>query len=216
MTPKALAVIPDLERRFGGLQRLYGRAGADRIRGSHVAVVGIGGVGSWAVEALARSGVGRLTLIDLDHIAESNVNRQIHAIDSTLGQAKVDAMRDRIAQINSTCVVACVEAFVQPDNWPQLLAEPVDAVIDACDQVHAKVAIAAWACRSPRRIQKTSCSVLVPQAASAPRTASTSMICRLSRTIRCLRKSGGNCAKTTVRRRSAGRSACLACSAANP
>ncbi len=144
MTIEALHVAPDLERRFGGLQRLYGRAGAERIRASHVAVVGIGGVGSWAVEALARSGIGHLTLIDLDHIAESNVNRQIHAIDSTLGQAKVQAMRDRIAQINAACVVTCVEDFVQPDNWPTLLAEPVDAVIDACDQVHAKVAIAAW------------------------------------------------------------------------
>ena len=135
---------PDLERRFGGLARLYGPSGAARIRAAHVAVVGIGGVGSWAVEALARSGVGRLTLIDLDHIAESNVNRQLHALDGTLGMAKVQAMRERIAQINPACAVTCVEDFAEPDNWPQLLAEPADAVIDACDQVRAKVAIAAW------------------------------------------------------------------------
>lgn len=138
----------DADRRFGGLARLYGIAGAQRIRGAHVAVIGIGGVGSWAAEALARSGVGRLTLIDLDHVAESNINRQIHALETTLGQAKVLAMRDRIAQINPDCVVQCIEEFVEPDNWPGLLPAGVDAVIDACDQVRAKTAMAAWALRS--------------------------------------------------------------------
>ena len=102
----------DAERRFGGLARLYGVAGAARIRGAHVAVVGIGGVGSWAAEALARSGVAQLTLIDMDHIAESNVNRQIHALTGTLGQAKVSAMRERIAQIHPGCQVHAVDAFV--------------------------------------------------------------------------------------------------------
>jgi tRNA threonylcarbamoyladenosine dehydratase len=135
----------DLQRRFGGLERLYGVAGAAGVRRAHVAVVGIGGVGSWAAEALARSGVGELTLIDLDHIAESNINRQIHALASTLGQAKVQAMAQRIAQINPTCKVHGVEEFVEPGNWPQLLPRPVDAVLDACDQVKAKVAMAAWA-----------------------------------------------------------------------
>jgi tRNA A37 threonylcarbamoyladenosine dehydratase len=133
------------ERRFGGLQRLYGMEGAARIRGAHVAVVGIGGVGSWAAEALARSGVARLTLVDLDHVAESNINRQIHAVTDTVGQAKVLAMQNRIAQIHPGCVVHCIEEFVEPGNWPVLLPEPVDAVIDACDQVRAKVAMAAWA-----------------------------------------------------------------------
>jgi tRNA threonylcarbamoyladenosine dehydratase len=135
----------DLQRRFGGLERLYGVAGAAAVRAAHVAVVGIGGVGSWAAEALARSGVGELTLIDLDHIAESNINRQIHALADTLGQAKVQAMAARIAQINPTCKVHGVEEFVEPGNWPQLLPHKVDAVIDACDQVKAKVAMAAWA-----------------------------------------------------------------------
>jgi tRNA A37 threonylcarbamoyladenosine dehydratase len=135
----------DLQRRFGGLERLYGVDGATSIRGAHVAVVGIGGVGSWTVEALARSGVAQLTLIDLDHVGESNINRQIHALDSTVGQAKVLAMRDRIAQINPACVVNCIEEFAEPDNWPQLLPPGVDAVIDACDQVKAKTAMAAWA-----------------------------------------------------------------------
>ncbi|HEX9720216.1 MAG TPA: tRNA threonylcarbamoyladenosine dehydratase [Ramlibacter sp.] len=134
----------DLQRRFGGLERLYGMSGAAAIRASHVAVVGIGGVGSWAAEALARSGVGELTLVDLDHIAESNINRQIHALAGTLGQAKVRAMAERIAQINPRCRVHGIEEFVEPDNWPQLLPDGVVAVIDACDQVKAKVAMAAW------------------------------------------------------------------------
>ena len=135
----------DLQRRFGGLERLYGVAGARAIRGAHVAVAGIGGVGSWAAEALARSGVGELTLIDLDHVAESNINRQVHALASTIGQAKVLAMAERIAQINPACRVHGIEEFVEPDNWPQLLPPGVTAVIDACDQVKAKVAMAAWA-----------------------------------------------------------------------
>ena len=137
----------DEARRFGGLQRLYGLAPAERIRQAHVVVVGIGGVGSWSVEALARSGVRRLTLIDMDHIAESNINRQIHALSSTLGQAKIEAMRERIAQIHPGCQVDTIDDFVSPDNWPQLLPARPDAVIDACDQVRAKQAMAAWALR---------------------------------------------------------------------
>ncbi len=136
--------VADLQRRFGGLQRLYGMPGAAAIRDSHVAIVGIGGVGSWAAEALARSGVGALTLIDLDHISESNINRQIHALETTLGQAKVLAMRDRIAEINPQCIVTCIEEFVGADNWPTLLPPGVTAVIDACDQVKAKTVMAAW------------------------------------------------------------------------
>jgi len=121
----------DLERRFAGLARLYGVVGAARIRGAHVAVVGIGGVGSWAAEALARSGVAALTLIDLDHVAESNINRQVHALTDTVGQAKVDAMAERIARIHPGCVVHRVDEFAQPDNWPGILTAPVHAVIDA-------------------------------------------------------------------------------------
>jgi tRNA A37 threonylcarbamoyladenosine dehydratase len=142
---------PDFARRFGGLERLYGVAGAARIRGAHVLIAGIGGVGSWAVEALARSGVGRLTLVDLDHVSESNINRQIHALDATVGQAKVEAMRDRIAQINPECKVLAIDEFVEPGNWTMLLEAaqqangPATAVIDACDQVKAKLTMAAWA-----------------------------------------------------------------------
>ena len=140
--------VVDLERRFGGLARLYGATGAARIRTSHAVVVGVGGVGSWAAEALARSGVARLTLIDLDHVSESNINRQIHALDTTLGQAKVQAMRERIAHINPLCEVTGIEEFVDADNWLDLLPAGADAVIDACDQVRAKVALAAWAHQS--------------------------------------------------------------------
>ena len=138
----------DFERRFGGLARLYGEVGAARIRSSHLVVVGVGGVGSWAAEALARSGVGRLTLIDLDHVSESNINRQVHALHDTLGQAKVIAMQARIAQINPLCKVVGIEEFVDVGNWPSLLPAGADAVIDACDQVRAKVALAAWARQS--------------------------------------------------------------------
>jgi tRNA A37 threonylcarbamoyladenosine dehydratase len=135
----------DADRRFSGLSRLYGIEGARKIRASHVLVVGIGGVGSWAVEALARSGVGNLTLIDMDHISESNINRQIHATDATLGQAKVKAMSDRIYSINPSCVVNCVDEFVDAANWQSLLPLGVTAVIEACDQVSAKTWMAAWA-----------------------------------------------------------------------
>ena len=140
-------LAPDLERRFGGLRRLYGDAGYARLRAARVAVVGLGGVGSWAAEALARSGVAELTLIDLDHVAESNINRQVQALGATLGQAKAQALAARVADIHPGCVVHAVEEFAGPDNWPALLPRPIDALIDACDQVRAKQALAAWALR---------------------------------------------------------------------
>ena len=145
-----LSCVPDVdrERRFGGIARLYGADALDRLDRAHVCVVGIGGVGSWAAEALARSGVGRLTLIDLDHVAESNINRQAHALDATLGQAKVLAMTERIAAINPRARVTVVEDFVTPDNAAELLRD-FDVVIDAIDNVRAKVAIV-LACRVRR------------------------------------------------------------------
>jgi tRNA threonylcarbamoyladenosine dehydratase len=155
--PAALAGVSadadeaDLERRFGGLRRLYGDAGYARLRGAHLAVVGLGGVGSWTAEALARSGVGALTLFDLDHVAESNVNRQVQALGSTLGMAKATALQARIADIHPGCAVAAVEEFVDAQNWPRLLARHADAVVDACDDVPAKVVLAAWARASGTR-----------------------------------------------------------------
>lgn len=139
----------DADRRFGGLSRLYGAKGAQQIRQAHVVVVGVGGVGSWAVECLARSGVATLTLIDMDHVSESNVNRQLHALTNTLGQAKTEAMKARIALIHPDCQVHVVDDFISPDNINQLLPAHCDALIDACDQVTAKVALAAWALQHP-------------------------------------------------------------------
>ena len=137
----------DLERRFGGLRRLYGDAGYARLRAGRAAVVGLGGVGSWAAEALVRSGLARLVLVDLDHVAESNVHRQVQALGRTLGQAKAQALAERFADIHPGCELLAVEDFAGPDNWPALLPAPVDVVVDACDQVRAKAAIAAWALR---------------------------------------------------------------------
>jgi len=135
----------DLERRFGGLRRLYGDAGYARLRAARVAVVGLGGVGSWVVEALARSGVAGLVLFDLDHVAESNINRQAQALGRTLGQSKAQALAERVADIHPGCRVLCVEDFVTPENWPALLPSAVDVLVDACDQVRAKAALAGWA-----------------------------------------------------------------------
>ena len=135
----------DSTRRFGGMERLYGVEPAARIRAACVVVVGIGGVGSWAAEALARSGIGRLVLVDLDHIAESNVNRQIHALSTTVGQAKVLAMQERIRQINPDCQVDAVDEFVDAANWAGVLPADADAVIDACDDAKAKMVMASWA-----------------------------------------------------------------------
>ena len=136
----------DLERRFGGVARLYGQQGAERLRGAHVCVVGIGGVGSWSAEALARTGVGRITAVDLDMVAESNTNRQIHALGEVYGQAKVEAMAQRIREINPACTVECIEDFVTPDNVATLLDRDFSVVIDAIDQVRAKAAMIAY-CR---------------------------------------------------------------------
>lgn len=138
-------LAPDLERRFGGLLRLHGDAGYRAIREARVGVVGLGGVGSWAVEALARSGVAQLTLFDMDHVAESNVNRQVQALGHTLGQHKGEALRERIADIHPGCDVQVVDDFVTADNWPALLPREIDVLIDACDQVQAKMAMAVWA-----------------------------------------------------------------------
>ncbi len=140
----------DLQRRFAGVGRLYGAPALARFQAAHVCVIGVGGVGSWAVEALARSAIGRITMIDLDNLAESNVNRQIHALSATLGQAKVTALAQRIAQINPACEVTEIEDFVTPDNVAQMIgAQRYDYVIDAIDSVGAKTALIAH-CRAHR------------------------------------------------------------------
>jgi tRNA A37 threonylcarbamoyladenosine dehydratase len=135
---------PDYERRFSGVRRLYGEQGLAKLQAAHACIIGIGGVGSWAVEALARSAVGHITLIDLDNIAESNVNRQLHAIDGIFGMAKVTAMAQRIKAINPACVVQEIEEFVTPENVAEMLNSGFDMVLDAIDDARAKVAIAAY------------------------------------------------------------------------
>lgn len=134
----------DFERRFGGIARLYGAAVFERIRQAHVCVVGVGGVGSWVAEALARSAVGRITLIDLDNVAESNVNRQIQAVEEAFGKAKVAAMAERIHGINPRCVVTQIEDFVTPENLGELLDQKYAVVIDAIDNAKIKAAMIAW------------------------------------------------------------------------
>lgn len=133
----------DRERRFGGVARLYGNDGAERLRAANVCVVGIGGVGSWSAEALARTGVGRITLIDLDMVAESNTNRQVHALDDIYGKAKVDAMSERIRAINPDCSVSCVEDFITLENVSSILDQNFSVVVDAIDQVRVKAAMIA-------------------------------------------------------------------------
>jgi tRNA A37 threonylcarbamoyladenosine dehydratase len=133
------------QRRFGGLSRLYGSDVSQRIQNTHMAVAGVGGVGSWAVEALARSGVRRITLIDMDHVSESNINRQLHATSHSLGQSKVIAMQERIQLINPECDLQLIDDFVNPENVTRLFNNDVDLVIDATDQVSAKIAMAVWA-----------------------------------------------------------------------
>jgi tRNA A37 threonylcarbamoyladenosine dehydratase len=134
----------DRARRFGGVARLYGPAGLAAFERAHVAVIGIGGVGSWAVEALARNAIGRLTLIDLDNVAESNTNRQVPALDGNYGKAKVTAMAERIRLINPDCRVDEVEDFVEPANFDSVLGSGFDFVIDAIDSVRTKTALIAW------------------------------------------------------------------------
>ena len=137
----------DFARRFGGIARLYGERALERFRAAHVCVIGVGGVGSWVVEALARSAVGHLTMIDLDNVAESNINRQIQALTSTVGMPKIEALRERIAQINPFCKVTLVEDFIEPDNIEQMIAgKGFDYVVDAIDSVKPKAALIAY-CR---------------------------------------------------------------------
>lgn len=134
----------DVERRFGGVSRLYGANGLKKLQAAHIVVIGIGGVGSWAAEALARNAVGTITLFDLDNIAESNVNRQIHALEGAFGKAKVSAMRERILAINPMCQVREIEDFITPENIAELLDFNCDCIVDCIDDAKAKIALAAF------------------------------------------------------------------------
>ncbi|HET7300332.1 MAG TPA: tRNA threonylcarbamoyladenosine dehydratase [Oleiagrimonas sp.] len=134
------------QERFQGIDRLYGTGSVTRLATCHVCIIGIGGVGSWAVEALARSGVGHLTLIDADEVCVSNTNRQLHALDGTYGQAKVRVMAERARAIHPTIKVDTLERFLTPSTLDDLLDRGYDLVLDACDAFRVKVEMAAW-CR---------------------------------------------------------------------
>lgn len=132
--------------RFGGIGRLYGAPALERFRTAHVCIVGVGGVGSWVVEALARSGIGKLTLVDLDDICESNINRQIHALDGLIGTSKIETMAERCRAINPECEVTTKHTFLTAKNVDEILAPRFDYVVDAIDSTNHKVAIIA-ACK---------------------------------------------------------------------
>ncbi len=125
--------MSDFEQRFGGVARLFGQAGLTRLQRAHIAVVGIGGVGSWVVEALARSGVGELTLVDLDDLCVTNINRQLHALDGAIGQSKVAVMARRVTAINPECRVHCLPLFFTEKTAAEILAPRYDYVVDAID-----------------------------------------------------------------------------------
>jgi tRNA threonylcarbamoyladenosine dehydratase len=137
------------ERRFGGIARLYGEGTLERFRQTHVCVLGIGGVGSWAVEALARSGIGELTLIDPDHVALSNINRQLQALQETLGMPKVNALGQRLLEINPLIRLHRDDRMVDNDNLEQTLPEGCDFLLDCIDSYRIKAALIAH-CRSRR------------------------------------------------------------------
>ena len=150
-----MARVDNFEQRFGGIGRLYTPEGLAKLRQSHICVIGIGGVGSWAVEALARSGIGKITMIDMDDICVTNINRQIHALTSTVATLKTEAMKTRIAEINPECQVAIIDDFISPDNLADYLNRGYDYVIDAIDSVKTKAALIAYCKRNKIRLITT-------------------------------------------------------------
>jgi tRNA A37 threonylcarbamoyladenosine dehydratase len=136
----------DAQARFGGVDRLYGQGTVARLSACHVAVIGLGGVGSWAVEALVRSGVGRLTLVDADDVCLSNSNRQLHALDGQFGRNKAELLAERCRAINPRVHAEAVPQFLTPSNLEALLDRGYDLVLDACDSFRSKVEMIAW-CR---------------------------------------------------------------------
>lgn len=147
--------MDDYQRRFGGIERLYGAANMAKIRDLHIAVVGVGGVGSWAAESLVRSGVGEITLIDMDDICLSNINRQSHALTDTVGQLKTDVLGARLRQINPQLTLHCIDDFASADNLERLFIQRPHGVLDAIDSIAAKTALLAWCKRQKIRVVAT-------------------------------------------------------------
>ena len=131
------------QRLLGGVSRLYGDLAYDILQKSHVVVIGVGGVGSWAAEALARTAIGEITLIDFDHISISNTNRQIHANEGNYGKSKIHVMADRLISINPKIRVNCIDDFLKPENFDTYLSKDT-FLIDAMDDVATKIGLAAW------------------------------------------------------------------------
>ena len=147
--------VDNYEQRFGGIGRLYTPEGLAKLRQSHVCVIGIGGVGSWAVEALARTGIGKITMIDMDDICVTNINRQIHAMTGTVAQLKTEAMKERVERINPECVVEIIDDFISPENIPEYLNRGYDYVLDAIDSVRTKAALIAYCKRNKIKLITT-------------------------------------------------------------
>ncbi|RUO29823.1 tRNA cyclic N6-threonylcarbamoyladenosine(37) synthase TcdA [Aliidiomarina sedimenti] len=136
--------MDDFARRFGGIERLYGTANTAVIRSLHLAVVGVGGVGSWAAEALVRSGIGELTLVDMDDVCLSNMNRQSHALTDTIGRPKIEVLGERLLQINPDLTLHLVDDFATPSNLAEIFANRPHGILDAIDSIAAKTALLAW------------------------------------------------------------------------
>lgn len=143
------------QQRFSGTRRLYGTNELQILQNAHICVIGIGGVGSWAVEALARSGIGQLTLIDMDDVCVTNVNRQIHAMTGTIGQSKIDVMANRVKAINPDCQVNLIDDFISEDNIAQYISKEFDYVLDAIDSIKPKTALIAYCKRNKIKIITT-------------------------------------------------------------
>ncbi|WP_286942457.1 tRNA threonylcarbamoyladenosine dehydratase, partial [Acinetobacter sp. UBA6526] len=131
----------EYDRRFAGVAKIYGEDSFAHYEKSHVMVIGIGGVGSWAVESLARTGIGELTLVDMDVVAASNINRQLPAMTSTLGQEKIEVMAERCRQINPRIKVNVIDDYLTPDNVKDILNVVPDIILDCIDDVKAKLAL---------------------------------------------------------------------------
>jgi tRNA A37 threonylcarbamoyladenosine dehydratase len=142
----------DNSRRFGGVERIYGRESLARFKQSHIIIVGIGGVGSWVVEALARNAIGKITLIDMDVVAESNINRQLPALSSTLGRNKTEVMAERVREINSDCEICIIEDFLSKDNIEYLIDKDANYIIDCIDNSRVKAALISWCKRQKVKI----------------------------------------------------------------
>lgn len=131
------------KERFGGLERLYGRGAVEKLAGAHVTVIGLGGVGSWIVEALARSAIGRITMVDMDDVCITNTNRQLPAMDGEYGRPKIDVLAERVARINPACVVTPHYAFLIEGNVEELIHANSGYIVDAVDRMTPKALIIA-------------------------------------------------------------------------